>query len=96
MLKDNFVAVIQAVSKAADIPCDEILSETKRLEVVDARSIAMKILNDAGYCPGRIARLFHKTEASVRYTLANFDDRKKANKILENLLQTTRKILENK
>lgn len=96
MLKDNFVAVIQATSQAADIPCEDILSESKRLEAVDARSIAMQILFDAGYCPGRIARLFHKTEASVRYTLANFEDRKASNKILEKILKETRKILENK
>lgn len=96
MLRDNFVAVIQATAQAADIPCDDILSESKSLEVVDARSIAIKILSDAGYCPARIARLFHKTQASIRYTLANFEDRKKSNKILENILKETRKILENK
>lgn len=96
MLKENFIAVLQATSKAAEVSCNDMLSDSKRLEVVDARSVAIKILAEAGYCPCRIARFFHKTEASVRHTLNNFELRLKSNKILEKILQNTRKILANK
>lgn len=91
MLRENFIAVLQATSKAAEVSCNEMLSDSKRLEVVDARSVAIKILAEAGYCPCRIARFFHKTEASVRHTLSL-----ESNKILEKILQNTRKILANK
>ena len=95
MLRENFIAVLQATSKAAEVSCNEMLSDSKKLEVVDARSVAIKILSDAGYCPCRIARFFNKTESSIRYYLNNFELRKENNKILEKILQNTRKILAN-
>lgn len=96
MLTENFLSVLQAASMACDVSCDDILSNSKRLEVVDARSVVVKILFETGYCPCRIARMLRKTEASIRYTITNMDQRFDSNKILKKMLSDTRKILENK
>lgn len=63
------------------------------MEVVDARSILAKLLNERGLYPEQIAVLLHKTSASIRYLLSNYESRKSANKIITIYTQNVRKSL---
>lgn len=95
MLYDDFTNVISTVAEVAEISVSDMLSDSRKADTVEARCIAIKILSELGYSHARIARYFHKSEASIRSVLINFVDRQ-ANKIAAKILQETRNKLKNK
>lgn len=90
-----FAEVLKAVSVETEIPEDMILSKCRSMEVVDARSVLVKILSEKGLYPVQIAYMLHKTPASVRNLLSNYDIRKVTNKMIEIYSQNIRKLFEN-
>lgn len=79
-----------------EVSASQILSPCKHNEVVDARSIYVKLLAERGFYPEQIAAFLHRTSASVRYLLTNYDTRKQHNKMIDNYAQNIRKALENR
>ena len=90
-----FSKVLGIVSAEMELPEEMILSGCKSTEVVDARSILVKVLHEVGIYPVQIARMMRKTPASIRYLLTNYEQRKNANKIIEIYAQKVRKSFEN-
>ena len=88
-----FAEILEAVSRETEVSAAQILGCSKHMEVVDARSITAKLLNEKGLYPEQIAVLMHKTAASVRYLLSNYESRKAANKIIAIYMQNVRKSL---
>lgn len=88
-----FAEILEAVSRETEVSAAQILGCSKHMEVVDARSITAKLLNEKGLYPEQIAMLMHKTAASVRYLLSNYENRKSANKIIAIYMQNVRKSL---
>ncbi len=88
-----FAEILEAVSRETEVSAAQILGCSKHMEVVDARSITAKLLNEKGLYPEQIAVLMHKTAASVRYLLSNYENRKSANKIIAIYMQNVRKSL---
>lgn len=90
-----FNKIIELVSIETEIPEIVILSNSKIIPVVDARSILIKILVEQGLYPVQIADLLHKTPASIRNLLNKYKDREQANKIIAIYSQNVRKSLAN-
>jgi hypothetical protein len=89
-----FSHVLSLVSKETEIPELMILSNSKIVSVVDARSILVNILVEQGLYPNQIAEYLHKTPASIRNLHNNFVNRQRSNKIIANYAQNVRKSLE--
>ncbi len=75
-------SVLEVVSAEADVPVSKIMSRCSEAETVDARWLCVKLLNDEGYYPGRIAELMSITPRYVQYILTEFDDRIFLNKVM--------------
>ena len=90
-----FAHILDVVSRETEVPADDILSESKIAEVVDARSLLAVSLYEAGFYPPVIARYMKKTPACIRYLIAGFEQRKNTNKILEISSHNIRKTLKN-
>lgn len=90
-----FTEILEAVSRETEVSASQILGCSKQMEVVDARSITAKLLNEKGFYPEQIARILHKTPASIRYLLSNYETRKKTNKIIEIYAQNVRNSIAN-
>ena len=88
-----FAEIIEAVSRETEVSASQILGCSKHMEVVDARSIVVKLLHEKGLYPEQIAALLHKTAASIRYLLSNYESRKSTNKIIAIYAQNVRNIL---
>ena len=89
-----FAKIIKAVSIETEVSEALILSNSKAMEVVDARSILAKLLQESGFYPMQIARFMQKTPASIRFLLTNYESRKNTNKIIDIYTQNIRKALE--
>ncbi len=90
-----FNRVLDAVSQETEISREMILSRSKSMEVVDARCLLFRLLQEQGMYPGQIAEKARKTPACIRYLLLHFDERVEANKMVEIYLQNIRKSLKN-
>ena len=89
-----FAEILEAVSRETEVPASRILSDSKQMEVVDARSILVRLLYEKGLYPEQIAVLLHKTAACVRHLLSNYEIRKTTNKIIAIYTQNVRKAIE--
>ena len=88
-----FAKIIQAVSIETEVSETLILSNSKAMEVVDARSILAKLLQESGFYPMQIARYMHKTSASIRFLLTNYESRKNTNKMISIYTQNIRNVI---
>lgn len=91
----NFARAAESVSRETEVPVCRILSDNKEAEVVDARSLLAVILFEDGYHVSQISAYLHRTAASVRYLIRNFEDRKATSKTIGNNQQNIRKHMEN-
>lgn len=89
-----FSRIMEAVSIETEVSDILILSNSKSMEVVDARSILAKLLQESGFYPMQIARFMQKTPACIRFLLTNYESRKNTNKIIKIYTQNIRKALE--
>lgn len=90
-----FTEILEAVSRETEVSASQILGCSKQMEVVDARSITAKLLNEKGFYPEQIAVLLHKTAASIRHLLSNYENRKSINKIIAIYAQNVRNSIAN-
>ncbi len=82
-----FNRVLNVVSREMEIDVDEIIGKGRTIEVVDARCMLFKLLHEEGLYPSQIAEKAHRTSASVRYLLSDFNTRVASNVILEKTLK---------
>ena len=70
-----FDKVVSVVAELCELSADNILYGRKTDEVVDARWIIVKILNEQGFHTSKIAMLLNMTQRNVTHILAIFQDR---------------------
>lgn len=84
-----FSETLKIVAETTDIPTQTIMSGAKQTEVVDARTIIIMTLADAGLYPNQIAALMRMTASNVRYILTR---RKTSKQLKNNYLRTANKL----
>lgn len=89
-----FQKILSLVSEVTEIPSIMILSKSKVIAVVDARSILVNILAEQGLYPVQIAELVDHTPASIRNLISNYSNRCKGNHIIAIYSQKVRKRIE--
>ena len=90
-----FAEILKAVSRETEVSAAQILSGCKQTEIVDARSILIRILIDMGFYPDQIASYMNRSSASVRYLISHYSQREKTNKMIGIYMQNIRKHIEN-
>ena len=78
-----FNETLTAVVEATEIEQEQILSGCKQEEVVDARSMLIKLLNDKGLYPVQISKITGLNIRSVTQFLLSFNIRINSRKILK-------------
>lgn len=68
-----FNRVLDVVSQQTEVSREQILSRSKSMEVVDARCILFRLLQEQGLYPGQIATQARKTPAAIRYLLSQVE-----------------------
>lgn len=74
--------MLQEVSEITEIGTDDILSNNKSEEIVDARHLLIMLLYDSGLYPSAIAQMIHCTKRNVNGVICNFIERCQRRKIL--------------
>lgn len=88
-----FADILNVVSRVTEIPPEDIISADRREEVVDARSILSRLLNERGFYIGEIAERLGRTKPSIRYLLSNFEGRCRMRRMAEMNIENVRKQL---
>lgn len=77
-----FQEVLSAVVEEMEVEQEQILSGCKQEEVVDARSLLIKLMNDKGLYPVQISKITGINIRSVTQFLLGFKERINSRKIL--------------
>lgn len=77
-----FQTVLKAVEEETELAPELIISTCKQEEVVDARAMLVKVMNEHGLYPVQIERLTGIDARRVTYFLLGFKDRINSRKIL--------------
>lgn len=88
-----FAELMNMVSCVTEISPVDILSDDRREEVVDARSILVCLLNERGFYTTEIAERLGRTYPSIRYLLMNFEGRCRKRRMARMNLENVRKQL---
>lgn len=76
MIKSEiFSEAVRAVCEVTEMDEGEIMSGSRREEVVDARHLLVSELSRRGYCPSMIAARMRMSGRAVRRIIAGFGDR---------------------
>lgn len=90
----TFEEILEVVAKISEVDAADILSHSKKAEVVDARHIFVQLLVEHEWYPARIARKLGVTEGTVSRALDHLQDRCKfSGKHLKNILHAARERL---
>jgi len=96
MKKSEIIAnVLSAVSEETEFDIKTILSQDKRREVVDARHIAIQLLNRCGIYQSAIVEIFRTTPRNIQYIVSDFDTRLLCSPPMRNDYERIRKRLGN-
>lgn len=87
--------VLDLTAYELDIPKGEILSKSRKAEVVDARHLAAKLLHAQGIYPSRIASIFGFSPRSIQYVITSFDASIQTNRKLRSIYAMLAKQLGN-
>lgn len=77
-----FAETLKIISEETEIPENKILSESKEIDVVDARFILIHVLYRKGIYPSEIAAFIGKTKRCVNHSISTFDSRLSSGKIM--------------
>lgn len=77
-----FQDTLSAVVEAMEVEQNQILSGCKQEEVVDARSLLIKLMSDKGLYPVQISKITGLNSRSVNQFLLDFGERVDSRKIL--------------
>lgn len=86
-----FADALKIISDETEIPSEKILSQSKEIDVVDARSILIHILYRKGIYPSEIAAFINKTKRCVNHSISTFESRLSAGKIMRFTLERVKK-----
>lgn len=86
-----FSHALNIVSEVTEVNADDIVGECRRSDVVDARSILVHILYEHGFYTRNISEFMGRTGSDIRYLETTFDNRKKANRMIDINLRSIRK-----
>lgn len=92
---DIYRHIISAVVEETEIPEEKILSDSRKTEVVDARTILVNLLIEKGFYPSQIAELINKSTATVHNMIKCYNTHQRMNKLLSIYYQNIRKKLLN-
>lgn len=90
-----FSTIIKIVSMETEVSESLILSDCRSTDAVDARYLLVYFLQQNGLYPSAIASYINKTNRSVNYILANFENRLKQGKIMRIYMEKIKKSLGN-
>lgn len=90
-----FATIMKVVSTETEVSESLILSDCKSTDTVDARYLLVYFLSQSGLYLPSIASYIHKTNRSVNYILANFENRLKQGKIMRVYMEKIKKSLGN-
>ena len=76
--------VLELVAEELEVTKGEILSKSRKAEIVDARHVAAKLLHCHNIYPSRIALLLGLSPRSIHYVITSFDARIQTNRMLRN------------
>lgn len=88
-----FAELLRIVSRETEISTNDILSNSKETEVVDARYLLVRLLFENGFYPSQIASSIHKSNRSIHYILSHFSDRLQVGKLFRIQYENIRKTL---
>ena len=91
---EYFGKVIKVVTDLMDVGAEDIIGKSRVPEVVDARWLAICLMNEKGYSTRQIASLIGHPKRTVNNALSSFDYRaKRVNPHLSNMLAIARQQL---
>lgn len=94
--RDYFNAVMSVVEDLTELSKEQILGESKSMEIVDARWLCVKMLKDLGLYAEQIAEMMNMTPRNVCKIVTNFNDRMMfGDAMLRNYLEIARQRLKN-
>lgn len=85
--------ILSLVSRETEVSEVRIIAGSKCVDVVDARSICVKIMTENGFYPKQIAEHLHISASAVRNLLTSYQERVKSNKIIATYAQNVRSAL---
>lgn len=85
-----FAKILNAVSDETEVPAEQILSNKRDDDTVDARHLLVYLLYNQGFGTSRIAKYIHKDIRCINKILNNFPDRKDNRKLLRIYLESVR------
>lgn len=94
MNEELFNKVLDVVSTVSGYSKAEIISKSKRSDLVDVRCILYCILHKYGMYPIVISRFMRRTTANIRDIIRNYNQRVLNNKYLEVIRKEVEKKLE--
>lgn len=87
MITEDFVRALNIVAEVTEIDSKDILSTSRKMELVEARMLLAKAMNEMGYHPTLIAKKLHITPNNIRLLIDSFTNRAKTDKILIRMYQ---------
>lgn len=76
--------VLDLVAEELEVTKEQILSKSRKAEIVDARHMAARLLHYRNVYPSRIATIFGVSTRSIHYVITSFDARIQTNRALRN------------
>ena len=95
MITQDFYNALQIVSDVTEISQEDILSKSRKMENVEARTLLITALNSQGYHPIQIANKMDMAVNSVKALMDTFPQRGKSNGIFNKMyIEIMRKLSE--
>ena len=89
---EDFGKVIKVVTELMDVTDQEILGKSRRVDIVDARWIAILLMREKGYNTRQISMLMLHPERTINHALSGIEDRVRySHNGLGNILAIARK-----
>ena len=76
--------VLDLVAEELEVTKEQILSKSRKAEIVDARHMAARLLHYRNVYPSRIATIFGVSPRNIHYVITSFDARIQTNRSLRN------------
>ena len=68
--------IVALVAQVTDLSVEEIMSHSKRSDIVDARYIAVYVMLQQGICPYYVAEYMDVSSRNIYHVQERFDNRK--------------------
>ena len=93
MITKDFERALEIVSEITEIEAKDILSSSRKMELVEARMLLAKAMNEMGYHPTLIAKKLNITPNNIRLLIDSFTHRAKTDILLIRMYQEISKKL---